>query len=256
MITSLSDCIDGVSTSEKTLLTVNRQGPDTLLSLLGRAFDRQPVELDDVAVPEGEHDIVLLVEDGQVKATSPMAQVRDTLLLVNADHYRTGANRLDEGAVPDVIAGLSDVEFTVRGFPASNKEKLVLVVVSRLIEARALAAGEGTYHVGFQYLSRLDAESGTRAVHERLAETDLDIHIYGARDRGSEIADTLDATVHTVGGEELRRSWFVVYEPPDGASGQIALVAIQIGDNEWRAVWTESRDRVAEIVAYLETALQ
>lgn len=256
MVTSLSDCIDSVPTSEKALLTVNRQGPDSLLSLLHRAFDRQPVGLDDVAVPEGNEDVVLLVDDGRVVATSPMGRIRDTLLLVNADHYRTGTNVLDEELVPDVLAGLTDVEFVVRGFPASNKEKLLLVVVSRLIEARALAAGEGTYHVGLQFLQRLDAESGTRAVHERLAETALDVHIYGSRDRGGLVADSLDAAVHTGNGEELRRSWFVVYEPPAGESGHIALVAVQVGENEWRATWTQSRDFVAETVAYLERALQ
>lgn len=256
MLSSLAECIDTAPRTEKALVTVNRQGPDTLLSLLRRAFENQGVSLGDVYVPEGDDDVVLLVEDGRVTATSPMAQLRDTFLLVNTDYYRTGPNLLDERAVPDVLAGLSDVEFHVRGFPASAKEKLVLVVISRLIEGRALSAAEGTYHVGFQYLARLDAEGGTRAVHERLAETALDVHIYGGREHGSRVADALDATVHAAGGEELRRSWFVVYEPPDGGPEHIALVAVLVGDNEWRAVWTESRELVEETATYLETALQ
>src|SRR6056297_3412161 len=153
MVGDLGAVIDSVPTRKKTLLSVNLQGPDTLLSLLHRAFDRQPVDIDDVAVPEGDDDLVLLIEDGQVTAVSPMSRLRDTLLLVNVDYYRTGPNVLDEDAIPDVLTGLSEVEFVVRGFPASTKEKLVLVVVSRLIEARALSAARGTYHVGFQNLS-------------------------------------------------------------------------------------------------------
>jgi len=252
MVGDLGAVIDSVPTREKTLLSVNLQGPDTLLSLLHRAFDRQPVDIDDVAVPEGDDDLVLLIEDGQVTAVSPMSRLRDTLLLVNVDYYRTGPNVLDEDAIPDVLAGLSEVEFVVRGFPASTKEKLVLVVVSRLIEARALSAARGTYHVGFQNLSRLDTEYGTRAVHELLARTSLDIHIYGARDRRQLVADGLPATIHSSDSAELHNSWFVVYDPPAGESGHIALVAVQVGDNEWRACWTESPTRVDETATYLK----
>ena len=43
-----------------------------------------------------------------------------------------------------------------------------------------------------------------------------------------------------------------MYDPPAGESGHIALVAVQVGDNEWRACWTESPTRVDETAAYLK----
>jgi hypothetical protein len=47
----------------------------------------------------------------------------------------TGARRLDESALPDMLAGLNDVQFEMRGYPESNSEKLLLIAVSRLIES-------------------------------------------------------------------------------------------------------------------------
>ncbi len=251
MLSSLAESLDTAPATDKTLLTINRRGPEALQSLLRQAFDAQPITLEERTLPGADDDVVVLISEGRVIATSPMSQLRDTFLLVNTDHYRTSANRIEEGAVPDVLTNLTDVEFTVRGFPVSNKEKLLLVAISRCIEARALAAAEGTYRVGFQSLSRLDDEYGTRTVHELLAETALDMHVYGARTRGQSVADELPVTTHTGDSDELRQSWFVVFEPANGDSEAIALVAIKVGSNEWRSLWTEDTARVRAISEYV-----
>lgn len=66
----------------------------------------------------------------------------------------------------------------------------------------------------------------------------------------------LSTTVHDSGVEELRRSWFVVFTPPDGERGHIGLVAVEVGDDEWRAVWTETPECVARMDRYVRRAFE
>ena len=77
------------------------------------------------------------------------------------------------------------------------------------------------------------------------------MHVYGARTRGQSVADELPVTTHTGDSDELRQSWFVVFEPANGDSGAIALVAIKVGSNEWRSLWTEDTARVRAISDYV-----
>lgn len=248
---SLSDFIDQGDPSEKGLLVVNRTGPEPLVRLLEAAFDDQPVSVADRQIPEGVEDLVCLVDDGKVQATTPFSALEEAFLLVNVDRYRTGTNQLEGGSFPDVLTGLDEVEFTVRGFPASNKEKLLLVVISRFIEAEALECEAGELHSTFQRLSRLDDEYGTRTVYEWLAESDVETNVYGVCD-DPDVVETLDVTVHAGETEEHRRSWVVAFRPPERADADaIGLVAEEIDQNVWRGLWTYDRDRVARVQAYL-----
>lgn len=70
-----------------------------------------------------------------------------------------------------MLRELRDIVFELRGYPESAKEKLLLIAMSRFVEARALAVGAGEMHVGFQRLSRLTDEFGTQRVYERLADS-------------------------------------------------------------------------------------
>lgn len=246
--------IDALPSSEKTLLLINRRGPTPLVDLLERAFDGQPVAIADKHLPEGTADMVCLVDGGEVVATTSMRALEEAFLLVNVDRYRTGTRQLELGTFPDVLTGLDEVEFTLRGFPDSNKEKLLLVVISRFIEARALAAGAGELHTTFQRLSRLDDEYGTRTVYEWLAESDVETHLYGVRDDPT-VVDGLDVHVHEGQSEEYRRSWVVVFTPPEqessSANGHVALVAVETGPNVWRGIWTYDPVHVTRINAYM-----
>lgn len=246
---ALTTFIDEVPESETALMVLNRTGPEPLVNLLKEGFGDQNVTVADRRIPEGAEDIVLLVRDGRVEATTSMQRLQEAFLLVNADRYRTGTYGLEAADMPDVLTGLDETEFRVKGFPASNKEKLLLVVISRFIEARALAHGDGRFDVSFQRLSRLDDEYGTRTVYDWLGQSDVDTHVYGVRDQP--VPDPLDVRVHAGEHEEYRRSWFVVFRPPEGADGHVALVAVEIDDNEWRAMWTYDPDRVSRIGRYV-----
>lgn len=261
---SLSGFIDETTgTQEKTLLLINRTEPQPLVNLLDRAFENQSIQIQERHIPEGDSDVVCLIENGQVSAVSSFADLSETFLLVNADRYRTSTGRSSRSSFPDVLTGLDDIEFTVRGFPESNKEKLLLVVISRFIEDRALACGNGEFHSTFQRLSRLDDEYGTRKMYEWLGDSDVETHVYGVRDDPG-VVDDLGVVVHAGTTHEYRRSWVVLFTPDadtgDASGGDIAaadacnpvaLVAIETGPNVWRSMWTYDRDRVERIKAYV-----
>jgi len=234
-VESFASFVDDVDANPATLLLLNRTEPVPLLSLLERAFERQPVHVVEREVPGPVEDLVVLVDETGVVASSPLQGVAESFLLINADRFRTGANDLEAGAVPAVLRELTDIAFELRGYPESSKEKLLLILMSRYVEAAALRTGEGELHVGFQRLSRLDDEYGTRTVYERLGESAIETHVYGV---GSETTTVPAGVVaHEGDDENYRRSWFVVFEPPDGDAA-VALVAWAIGENRWRGTWT------------------
>ncbi len=249
---SLSGFIDEVEASEKTLLLLNRTEPKPFVDLLSEAFENQTVMVTETRVPDETENLVCLLEDGEVTAKTPLSELKEAFLMVNVDRYRTGTRQSERGTFPAVLTGLDEVEFTVEGFPRSAKEKLLLVVISRFIEHRALTNGSGELHSTFQRLSRLDDEYGTRKMYEWLADSDVDTHIYGVRD-DPEVAADLGVSVHGGSTQEYRRSWVVVFTPDEGAadSDHVALVAVEIGPNVWRSVWTYDIDRVERVRSYI-----
>lgn len=248
---ALSGFIDEADSSDKTLLLLNRTRPESVVRSLRRAFDHQPVSVSERAIPDGSENVILLIWEEEVLATSSLDSLLETFLLVNSDSYRTGTHGLAEMEPPDVITGLQELEFNLRGFPDSNSEKLLLVLISRFIEGRALAAATGRLDVSFQRLSRLDDEHGTRGVYERLTATDVDTHLYGVRDQPRLVVDDMDVTIHEGDHDEYRQSWFVVFTPPQGEDDHAALVATETGANEWRATWTYDPARVTRIRKYI-----
>ncbi len=251
---SIVSLLDSVETDPATLLVVNRTQPAPLLSLLERAFACQPVHVVEKRMPGPvEDEVILLTADGQV-ASSPLADVAESFLLINADRFRTGANDLAARSVPAVLRELTDIDFELEGYPASSKQKLLLIVMSRFVEARALRAGAGELHTGFQRLSRLDDEYGTRTVYDRLGDTDVETHVYGVDTRDTAIPAGVQA--HSGEGEAYRRSWFVVFEPDAGQAAEpVALLAWETGENVWRGMWTFDAARTASVADYIRSTL-
>jgi hypothetical protein len=246
---ALQNLVDRVAGVERSLVLLNRDQPRPIADQLARTFADQPVAVDERSLPDAEEDLVALVEDGEVVATSPLSTVRDAVLLVNSDVYTTGLRELEDADLPAVLAGLAEVPFDLQGYPESNREKLLLVAVSRLIERRAWLRGAGRHRASFQRLSRIDDERGTRRVYDRLAAADLDVHVYGV---GNATVD-VDATVHAGDAEPYRRSWVVVFQLPeddqppadpgpvpaaDEPAGPAALLAWETEPRRWHGVWT------------------
>lgn len=251
---TLADVLEAVRGREATLTVLNRTDPQPVQNVLENLFDGTSVAVEEERTVDGEPSNLVILKTGDDLAVSTLDDVRDSVLLVNSDLYVTGARELDEVETPTAIAELSDLPFRVRGYPDTSKGKLMLIEISRFIEARALRAGTGTLRSGFQRLSRIEDERGTAAVYERLADAGLSVHVYGVPD--AEPPSPLN--VHAADAEELRRSWFVVYRDPAASHRDAALLAVlersDNGPNEWRGFWTYDPERVAELDGYLEGA--
>lgn len=264
---SLKRFFDRVDTSSRSLIVANRSGPDPVQTVLEDTFDDQPVQVAERDLPDVESDTVLLVEDDEVLATSPLSALRDAIVMVNSDLYRTGAQGIDDLELPAVIKRLHDVRFSLRGYPESNTEKLILVVISRYIEQVAARAGRGRHRASFQSLSRIKDERGTFQVYEHLADTAVDVHVYGTPDWVPSKA--LDVTTHAGHSADFRDSWFVLFTPsthrsatdhsPAAAArsdrGPVALLAIEAEPKVWEAFWTFDPSLVADLNAYIAREL-
>lgn len=243
MADSLEAFLTEPDVPERTLAVVDPGQPEPIRDLFVDAFGSLGIDLSAGDIGVDADESVVLLEDGEVVATSSVESLREAVLLVNSDLYTTGLTGIEGREAPAVLTELDGAVYTLRGFPASTKEKLLLIVISRYIERRALEAGEGRLDVAFQRLSRMRGEYGTKRTYERLLRTDLDVHVYGVPD--ADLGD-LEATVHTGRSRRYRRSWFVVFVPQNGGD-PAALVAVETDRNTWRATWTYDPGRVEAI---------
>jgi len=238
--------IDEAGAPDQSLVVVNRTEVDPIQRLLTTTFDGQSVEIAEADMPSEEGNMVLLVRDGEVVASSSLQSVIDACLLVNSDLYRTGSGGIENSQAPAVITGLDETVFQLRGFPASVKEKLILILISRFIETLALDHGSGVLRATFQELSRLGAENGTREVYRRLAETDdLAVHVYGVNDW--DLPADFDIVAHTGTHRGYRESWCVSFQPADSDGRHAALIALETGPNEWVGTWTYDVEKVRRV---------
>ncbi|WP_144922804.1 DICT sensory domain-containing protein [Halorubrum salsamenti] len=254
MTDSLRGFFDELDAPNRSLVVVNRSEPDPVRKLLDSLLDGQSVAVSERDLPDTDADVVLLVEDGAVIARSTLDELLDSVLLINSDLYKTGAIDLDETTLPDVLSGLDEVPFRLRGYPHSDKEKLLLIVVSRVIERLAAETGAGTLRASFQRLSRIQDERGTREVYETVGDSGVDVHVYGIGD--ADPAASLPVTVHRGRSQPYRRSWFVVFTPPETDAGRhAALVALEDEPNVWDGFWTFRPELVSRIDRHISTAL-
>ena len=229
-----------------------------------RRNDAVPFDGDD---PGEVENLALLVEDDEVVAGSTLGELGDAVLFVNSDLYVTGSRTLADVDLPSVISGLENTTFTLRGYPESNRQKLLLITISRFIERAAWVAGDGTLRSSFQRLSRIKDEVGTREVYESVVDAGVDTHLYGVPD---DVPRGLDAVIHGGDSRDFTHSWFVVYRPSGGPTsvdggarsnhergvdGGVGLLAVEAEPRVWRGMWTFDEGRIRTMNRYIERNL-
>jgi len=242
---SLAEIIGEHESHRKTLTVRNQDAPEPIERMLRRMVEAPDVEVRD-GDPEEEPGNVLVLEGehGPKFAVSTLEDVAESVLLVNADLYITGTRSVDEVDTPEVIAGLAETTFTV-----ADKRKMLLIEICRHVESLAHRHGSGRLHAGFQQLSRIDDERGTRQVYEDLVDVGVDAHVYGiGPPEGNVTPDGV--TVHASDDEEIRRSWFVV-STDCPRYRKAALLAREVGPNEWSGFWTFEPELVDRVDRYL-----
>ncbi|SDJ39900.1 hypothetical protein SAMN05216226_10322 [Halovenus aranensis] len=250
----LEQFLDGSDAPERSIAVLNRTEPEPFQTMIENLFADQTVSVSEDVSEEYENDTVVLLEDGTVVASSPLRALQDAILMVNTDLFTTGTRSLEETTVPDVLDALAGTRFTLRGYPESDTEKLLLVLISRYIEKRAYVEGDGTLRSSFQRLSRIEDEQGTKVVYQRVAETAVDVHVYGQP--GWSPSSDFPVVAHAGHGIDFRTSWFVIHDPPDGADhGPAALLAIELENGVWDGLWSYDPQFVDDLLAYITAKL-
>ncbi|NHX36410.1 MULTISPECIES: DICT sensory domain-containing protein [Halolamina] len=245
---------------QRGLVLANRSQPEQLRSMLAGVFTEQPVTVDEADVEGVTEDTVLLLdESGEVLAESPLDAVSSSLLFTNSDAFVTGSTTLEETSIPAVVEGLEGVNFRIRGYPQSHKEKLLLIAVSRHIERAAWQQDAGTHRASFQRLSRIVDEQGTHRVYEKLGASDVETHVYGVDDGGTDWATELGVSVHAGDSADYRDSWFVIHRPPEAAGpaapDPYALLAVQDETGVWDGFFTTDPDEALPVDDYVRRKL-
>jgi DICT domain-containing protein len=122
-----------------------------------------------------------------------------------------------------------------------------MVMASREIERHAWAVGTGELHAGFQSLSRVDHQA---PVYERLAETDLEVHVYGHPDA----ALTLDVVDHGHATPELADAWFVAFDGDGDDDRACVLLAEEVGEGIFDGMWSGRAPLAESLIEYVARA--
>ena len=251
----LSNFVDRTETTEPTLVFANRKRANqTLVDILTDMFDDQEVTVvvdRDEDIPD---DQLVVIRDGRKVAQSSLNEFIDTIILANEELYTSEPDEIPAERIPDVIKALEDVTFEIDATQSPNKVKLLLIVMSRYIEARALRSAEGTLRTGFQKISRLRDERGTKAVYRQLGESPVETHVYGVVDWIP--PEELVLTVHGGDSSSYRDHWFVVFDPPaDSSEEGMGLLAEKIDNNRWRGTWSSDEEFVDALDDYIDKNL-
>lgn len=224
---SLGSVIDSVESLEKTLTVYDAEDP--LVTALREYFSSQQVVITEGTAVGGPAGFATLSEDDRLLTAIDLADL---------------STPLDGGR--DLNPAFRTLLEHLDGTTFSSYDTTQMVATSREIEDRAWRAGSGQLHAGFQYFSALASQ---RSVYSRLAERDLDVHVYAAPD-GTEV-DLPNVTVHAEAVDEITDTWFVAFDGGETPSDKCALLAEERDPDAYYGFWTYDPDIVDRILGHL-----
>ncbi|MFB6082767.1 MAG: DICT sensory domain-containing protein [Halorientalis sp.] len=247
---TLREIIEQVNGSRETLTLLN---PDVSPTATGRIHDYLDAQNVRVRTDETESgspkNVAILHDDGEFRAASDVRAVAE-----RADVENAMTADFEAVPTPEVLTAIDSRTFTEFG-------KRRMIVASREMEKLAYDTGDGTLYTGFQRLSLIRSQ---RRIYEKLGESDVDVHVFGYPDW--EVPEGLGVETHPRDDEEIRRTWFVVFDggasatprergEADGGAGtdesKGALLAEEVGENVYSGFWTYRTAIVDEILARL-----
>jgi DICT domain-containing protein len=228
---SLAELIAGVEGHEKTL-TVYNPADGAVASLREALSDRNVFVVEEHC--RGPDNFLVLGDDGAFVAAAAVEDIveqpQSTEPGFVADTYRPILDHLDETM-----------------FTSYGRQKMM--AATREIEDRAWRVGTGELHTGFQHTGNFEPQA---EAYRRLAERpDLDVHAYAAPREYQPSADGVE--FHLRDTEEIRRSWFVVYDGGGVDDNKCALLAEERGDDGFYGFWTYDASTVDYILNHLHT---
>jgi DICT domain-containing protein len=230
---SLTELIRGVENHEKTL-TVFNSDDDVVETLRAQFGDRNLTVESERSDRTPASFVVLSSDDEFVTAASLPSVLAD-------ESAEETEPEFDSETYRPILDHLDETMFT-------SYDTDQMVAASREIEDRAWRLGKGELHAGFQKLSILGPQMD---VYERLASKDgLDVHAYAAPDADVPEHDS-PLTIHVERAEEIRESWFVVYDGAGIDVNKCALLAEEREPRSFYGFWTYDSETVDWILDYL-----
>lgn len=144
------------------------------------------------------------------------AETVDTLLAAS-DFERPLETGTVQTSRSDILSALT-ADVAVK--PALTVKEMVRI--SREFERRALREESGTLHAGFQQLSQIAESKRTREMYTALANTGVDVTVYGYP---NVTLDDVPFTVVEDHERELENHWFLLYDGGDNPARSAALVS-------------------------------
>ncbi|MDS0294556.1 DICT sensory domain-containing protein [Halogeometricum luteum] len=235
MTAPLRTLVEEVEASSQTLSIVNYDGSEATKNRIVSYFEPQHVQVrDGVSAPSLPADFAVLHDDDSFVAAAAVDEIGRHL---SGEAY-LGAGEFGSAERPAILRHVDDRTFT-------SYDRRRMTLASREIESYAYHAGAGEIHAGFQRLSVLRPQA---RIYERIAESGVDVHVYGAPD-----ADAPEPVVaHASEDAEILGSWFVVYEGEDPGDAR-ALVAVETDADvgEFSGFWTYETETVEAVLERL-----
>jgi hypothetical protein len=224
---SLSEIIDGIERRGRTL-TVFNPPSEAVVEELRQHFETRQVAIEGGRSAGGPAEFAVLSEGDRAITAIDLDSLTGPLFGGGgSEAFREFVSRVDATSF-------------------SSYDLRQMIETSREIEDRAWRAGTGSLHAGFQYLSSLVPQ---RTLYETLARKDLDVHVYAAPDVPAIRFDRL--TLHVEDTEEIRGTWFVVFDGGRNPVDKCALLAEERGDRRFRGFWTYDPATVDEVLDHL-----
>jgi hypothetical protein len=216
-----TETIEDVRTHHKTVRVCNFTGTRDQLAAVHHHMEPHSVDVTVVEDPRRPEDVVDLVWQDTVQATSDA----DDLLT----YVRAWADSMSTGLATDPPAVLERLADTF--FESFDKRRTVMA--SRLVEFRAWNVGSGVMHTGFQNLGKVDYQ---RSTYQNFADSGVDVHVHGAPDRAT--TTDLDVGVHESTDPEVARHWWVAFDGDGDDEEKAVLLAEEREPGRFFGFWT------------------
>lgn len=214
----------------------NFRGPASQRKRLAAFFENQDVRLEERRTPtDRPKNFLVLQQDDAFLAADSVEKVDAALV---AESGVANPDSLESMPYPTLLERVDQSVF-------QSYDKLTMIGISRGVEQFAWRAAEGEIHAGFQRLSLFYDQTD---IYRALVDRGVEVHVYGAPD------DTIDYDgIHTHGYEndEIRQSWFVVFDRPEGE--RRGLLAWERVPDDFRGFWTTDDRPIDAILDRLRT---
>ncbi len=232
---SLRELIAGVEAHEMTLTVLNAS--EAVVDELREQYRDRNLKITLQQLDGGPQGFAVLSRDGEFVTAVDIEDIRPA-----TDQLGRGDDTTVYRPVLDYLDETMFTSYSIRQ----------MFLASREIEDRAWRIGRGSLHAGFQTLEVL---AGQTMAYNQLGEhSDLEVHAYAAPVGENPIVPNHDHyQIHIERADEIRKTWFVVYDGNGLDTNKCALLAEERGDRKFYGFWSYDPQTVDYLIGYLHS---